>query len=177
MKIDLKNLKPGVTEFWERVEPEELDLPQDEFRMVGPLEATHRLRKGGKTLELRVSTIYTLELTCARCLERFQQTFREESLYLIQIGTPPPEAEEKALTTQDILLFFVPVEELDTLPILRETVLLSVPMKPLCKPDCKGLCPVCGANLNREQCEHQGQRVDPRWLKLLELKDKLASSG
>ncbi len=174
MKIDLKNLKPGVTEFWERVEPEELDLPEDEFRMVGALEATHRLRKGGKTLELRVRTTYTLELTCARCLEKFRQRFEEENLYLLQIGSPPPEEEEKPLTTQDILLFFVPVEELDTLPILRETVLLSIPMKPLCKPDCKGLCPVCGANLNREQCGHRPQRVDPRWLKLLELKDKLA---
>jgi len=55
-------------------------------------------------------------------------------------------------------------------------VILSVPMKPLCKEDCKGLCPVCGANLNYEDCGHTQEKVDPRLLKLKELKDLLGKS-
>jgi len=45
--------------------------------------------------------------------------------------------------------------DIDLAPLVREYLLLEVPIKPLCRPDCKGLCVVCGADLNVESCEHQ----------------------
>ncbi|MBI4889771.1 MAG: DUF177 domain-containing protein, partial [Acidobacteria bacterium] len=53
---------------------------------------------------------------------------------------------------------------------LREHVLLSVPMQTTCRPDCKGLCPECGANLNEKPCNCAEQKVDPRWSALKDLK-------
>ena len=175
MKINLKTLKEGITEYWEECDTKTLSLPEGEFSLVGNLKAHYRLRKSGKTLEFKIETTYTLELTCSRCLEKFKKEFRENAIYTVQVGTEKFE-EEKELTTDEILMLFIPTEELDTVPILREIVLLSIPMKPLCRPDCKGLCPVCGANLNYTTCEHvktKEKKIDPRWQKLLELKTRM----
>lgn len=52
---------------------------------------------------------------------------------------------------------------------VREYAMLAIPMKNLCKEDCKGLCPRCGKDLNTEQCSCETEKVDPRWLALKEL--------
>ena len=61
---------------------------------------------------------------------------------------------------------------LDLTEAVRQCALLTSPMKPLCKDDCAGLCPVCGRNL-KEQCDCRAEAIDPRWSKLA----KLASAG
>jgi uncharacterized protein len=58
---------------------------------------------------------------------------------------------------------------IDLAPLVREYMLLDIPMKPLCRPDCKGLCPVCGQNLNDSTCQHQVDEIDPRLSVLKEL--------
>jgi uncharacterized protein len=59
--------------------------------------------------------------------------------------------------------------------VLREQVLLAVPLKTVCREDCRGLCPHCGRNLNVEQCNCAEPLEDPRWSALKEIKDKLQS--
>ncbi len=62
---------------------------------------------------------------------------------------------------------------IDLDPIVREQVLLALPLSVLCEDDCKGLCMVCGQNLNEEECGHSGQKqIDPRLAKLGEIKLK-----
>lgn len=63
---------------------------------------------------------------------------------------------------------------LDLEPMVREVLLLDAPLVPLCRPDCSGLCPVCGADLNSETCSCASEVVDPRWAALDELKGRLA---
>src|SRR5919204_2503385 len=58
---------------------------------------------------------------------------------------------------------------IDLTPLLREELILATPLAPLCRPDCKGLCPVCGRDLNDDPHDHE--TVDERWSKLSELKD------
>jgi uncharacterized protein len=55
-------------------------------------------------------------------------------------------------------------------PLLREYMLLEWPIKPLCRPDCKGICPVCGSNLNEVACDHGEAPVDERLAVLRSLK-------
>jgi uncharacterized protein len=57
--------------------------------------------------------------------------------------------------------------------VLREQVLLAVPLKVVCREDCKGLCPLCGKNRNEDQCACEQQLDDPRWSALSEIRDKL----
>ena len=171
MILSLKDLKPGRNRFWKTFPPEELSLQENgEFALLEPGVETEILAiRTRNTVELRISACYRLRMTCARCLEPFEQAFSETSAYYVRVGTEELE-EEKVLTEEDIFTLYVPVEEIDTAPLVREIVLLAVPMKPLCREDCKGLCPVCGTNLNHEDCGHRQQVVDPRWAKLLDLK-------
>jgi uncharacterized protein len=59
--------------------------------------------------------------------------------------------------------------ELDVAPLIRELAWLAIPMKHLCDPECKGLCPQCGVNLNEEPCQCEEIRIDPRLAPLREL--------
>ncbi len=64
-------------------------------------------------------------------------------------------------------------ESLDLQPMVREMVLLSLPDTPLCKADCPGLCPQCGADLQSAPCGCQAQRLDERWAILDQLREEL----
>jgi len=55
---------------------------------------------------------------------------------------------------------------------VREQILLALPSRRLCREECKGLCPTCGADLNAGRCDCEQREVDPRWSALAELKDK-----
>jgi uncharacterized protein len=59
--------------------------------------------------------------------------------------------------------------------VLREQVLLSLPVRTLCKPDCKGLCPRCGVNRNRQVCSCDAGPSDPRWEALADLRSRIES--
>jgi uncharacterized protein len=101
---------------------------------------------------------------CVRCLE-------DSGLSLSVHGreyqaTSPGEAEE--LSTP-----YLVEDRLDLSAWARDAIALDLPEKILCRPDCAGLCPMCGRDLNREPHEHEEEEGDPRWSALAELKDRL----
>ena len=105
-----------------------------------------------------------LGLECVRCLEPFVLPIAlelEEIFRLPGAGLRP-----------DGLYAVGDDGWLDLAPLLREQAWVAIPMKPLCRADCKGLCPQCGATLNLESCTCEAERVDPR---LALLKDLLQS--
>ena len=105
-----------------------------------------------------------LGLECVRCLEPFVLPITlelEETFRLPEAGPRP-----------DLLYAVGDNDWLDLAPLLREQAWVALPMKPLCHPDCKGLCSQCGANLNFESCTCESVRIDPR---LAALKDLLQS--
>ena len=94
-----------------------------------------------------------------------------EDVELMILVERQPEAEsEHSLHEQDLGDLYVTEEILETDPILIEQLQLNVPMKPLCRPDCKGLCPECGADLNEGACSCGEAKVDSRWAALAALK-------
>lgn len=90
---------------------------------------------------------------CVRCLEDCDQQLTAE---LAELFAYPPS------TADDLQLAVSATGILDLNPILRELFLLAVPLQSLCKPDCKGICAICGNNLNRGACDHPEAEVDPR---------------
>ncbi len=92
------------------------------------------------------------DLECVRCLDPFSQ--------LLKWTVTDLYAFDKSNITESGLL--VPEDgQIDLEPLLREYALLEVPISPVCKPDCKGLCPVCGENLNKTDCGHRPQADSP----------------
>ena len=136
--------------------PQDLtDLKVDFIR--GTLEITRV--QGGVLVQGTLSS--RLEQECVRCLEPSELSIglRLEEIFRLPGTSPhidtPYEVSENG--------------RLDLTPILREQSWLAIPMKPLCQPDCQGLCPQCGANLNQEQCACERTHVDPRLAALREL--------
>lgn len=91
--------------------------------------------------------------------------------------TTPVRAREYQATAagaeEELRTPYVTEDKLDLSAWARDAIALSLPDKILCRPDCAGLCPVCGRDLNREPHEHVEEAVDPRWAALAELRDRL----
>ena len=99
----------------------------------------------------------TLAGQCGRCLEpiSFDEEIDLQELYLY----PDKEPDDEEASRLD-------GELLDLEPLLRDTVVLDLPYTPLCRPDCAGLCPDCGADLNADPDHSHGEKIDPRWADL-----------
>jgi uncharacterized protein len=121
----------------------------DVTKLVGTLRLTRTRR--GVYVEGGMTACVSIE--CVRCLEPYHQ---ELSVQLDELFEYPPEkASDPLLTISEAAI-------LDLNPLLREVLLLDVPIQPLCSSDCKGLCPVCGGNLNEHVCQHPEADIDPR---------------
>ena len=120
------------------------------------------VRKDGERYRLRGWLRAGLRLTCSRCLESFETPLDLpiDLRYLPEIenrGETESEIAEEDLTTA-----FYREDQIDLGHLVREQLQLAVPMKPLCRDDCQGLCPECGTNRNREQCDCAPSWQDPR---------------
>lgn len=105
----------------------------------------------------------TLPLECARCLDPILSTFTSGFTELFIFGETA-ETEDELIIPED--------GNIDFAPIIRDYLLLDMPRNPLCKEDCAGLCPQCGANRNHTQCDCKPEDIDPRFSKLKDLLDK-----
>lgn len=111
----------------------------------------------------------TMSLNCSRCLDEYRYAaefdFAEEYRQTVDVetGMPVKSAAAAEFTISDHHI-------LDLREGVRQNVLLTVPMKPLCEVSCRGICPVCGGNRNRRNCDCDGQQVDQRWEPLLKLR-------
>ena len=127
----------------------------------------------GYYLKARLS--YDQTMSCGRCLQPIVEHFEPEVELLIEQGRPHAGAGERELKEDELGVLTVEGEVLETEPILIEQLQLNVPMKPLCQPDCKGICPNCGADLNAGDCSCQEATADPRWAGLAALKSRFDS--
>jgi uncharacterized protein len=110
------------------------------------------LSKHGHDILVRGSLSGQLELACSRCLEPFAAPAAIDFDLLLVPGPPSATAAEAELSPDDLDLDYYTGEIIDLESLLREQIILMLPLKPLCDETCKGLCPHCGANLKREPC-------------------------
>ncbi len=111
-----------------------------------------RLEKHGRDILARGHLQGHLQLACGRCLENFAALVDTDFDLLLVPGPGPAGNEAEELSTSDLDLDYYTGETLDLEAILREQIILMVPLKPLCAEDCQGICPRCGAVLNLEAC-------------------------
>ena len=136
----------------------DLALPPD--LDVKELRGAARFGRTPQGLVTEVSLSGRTHAECARCLDDFDLAIATEFTELYAF-------DERSITESRLL---VPADhQIDLGPLAREYLLLDLPITPLCRPDCQGLCPECGANRNHEQCEHQQSPVDPRFMVLKDL--------
>lgn len=143
---------------------QELDVPVKTGENSGPgiAHASLRFLRTGKTVVVEGSVQISASLVCSRCLGDFPWSmdiaFKEE--YTPSEGLS--REGEHELTGGELDLGFYANDELDIEELVEEQVLLSMPMKPLCREECRGMCPRCGINLNVGACQCSTENIDPR---------------
>ena len=128
-----------------------------------------RIERG---FSLQAELAYSGQLECSRCLTSYPFT-AGETFSLLLYKRPSAIETEISLERDDLDVSFFKEPELSLEPIAEERIQMAVPMKPLCREDCLGLCPNCGAELNTESCRCAAPAIDPRWeaLRLLDRND------
>jgi len=114
-----------------------------------------------------------INLECSRCLEPFKMNLNKTSNVILT--TKKPKEANQELSEEDLMVEYVEdAEKFDLSNFIREEILLQTPMKPLCDDNCKGICPICGANKNENpcNCEEEQRRENSPFAKLKVLLDK-----
>ena len=159
MQLDLKHIRQPETPF-DREYPAESFSPEDDYRVIAPVRLVFTIHKDDAKFRLAGTIASRLGLTCSRCLEAFEvpvdATFDLRYLPQALVGNREEDHADDPSTT------FYADDQIDLGQMVREQCYLAIPMKPLCRPDCQGLCSTCGTNLNTERCHCNPQWVDPR---------------
>lgn len=154
MKIDLTNIPPGGKRANFRLTPDWWKPGPDEDRIVGlkgPLSAWINIYPAGKKMVVEGSLSTGLLLRCDRCLEPYSWDLSTD--FRIYLSMSPFKGEsEVELSEDDLDLGFIDDNFLDPGQIIKEQIILNMPMKTLCTTECKGLCLICGCNLNMTRC-------------------------
>lgn len=173
--------------FWEAAAGLRSERPPEvEERPTGALRFDVRAHRMGEDIYVEGEASGALDLVCSRCLARYRHSLREPFRVVLEsAGTRvPPDPEGAAALERDGLYlgdeletgwFRGDVIHLDAL--LREVVALALPVKPLCKEDCQGLCPMCGVDRNVSLCQCEQRRPDSPFAVLRVLRGAGSSDG
>ncbi len=181
MFLDIKELELHPLDFKEEFQPDVIDLG-GEAKQLTPLKASghaevveehHGKNQVIKDIRLRGHLSAGLELQCARCLEPVQQDVKRDFELLYRpLGTDAGR-DELSVTDAEAEIGYYQGDGILLEDVLREQILLALPLKITCREDCKGLCPQCGKNLNQERCSCSTAIEDPRWSALKEVRSRL----
>jgi uncharacterized protein len=163
-----------------QIPPEGLDLEIcEEPRWEGveglwlsltPVEATFHLEREADGILVNGAFRATAVVLCSRCAEPVSVPVSDQFTILYAGVNEAFHDEEVELNAADMDVDVMQDDRLDLTRLLRENVLLSLPLQPLCRAECRGLCPHCGINLNDTSCRCRVQESDPRLLPLQHLR-------
>jgi uncharacterized protein len=159
LKIRISRLSDGTHEYHFTSNPGEIGL-EDNFKNSVTVDV--RLDKASRQMYLRSDIRTSGSFQCDRCLEVFDQELSTHfnMMYVYD------ELDTKQFPADEVHVLSPDTVSIDIAEDVRQMVELSVPLKLLCREDCKGLCPRCGTNWNHESCTCAEEKGDSRWTKL-----------
>ena len=197
MRFDLRQLaRNGGEDHLDRTfQPAQFDpsvVKDEEYEVVGPVHLVMDIRKDRDAYRVTGRVETRLKLECGRCLEPFEMPVDSafELRYVPAPAAPESQApapgrgrdgqergredhgEDAEVPEDDLTTAFYKDETLDLGELMHEQFVLALPMKPLCSEACRGLCPECGTNLNKETCNCQPAWTDPRLAALQGILDR-----
>jgi len=181
MLIAIKDLEIHPVEFREEFSPGAIDLGEEVrqrsvLRSEGRadlVEEQHGKHEVVQDIRLKGKVDTSVEVPCARCLDPVVlPVARSFDLLYRPLGIDSGHA-ELSITDAEAEIGYYEGEGVLLEDALREQVLLALPLKTICREDCKGLCSQCGKNLNETQCSCVDEVEDPRWAALKEIRTKM----
>ena len=181
MFISIQELELHEVSFDEEFQPETIDLGND-IRSRTPvhsqgratlIEEHHGKHNSLKDIRVVGDLSAQVELNCARCLDPVVRDITKAfDLLYRPLGSDAGRA-EVTVTQAEAEIGYYQGEGLQLEDVVREQLLLAVPLKVVCSEDCRGLCPHCGQNLNHEGCTCAEPVPDTRWEALKDIKNSL----
>ena len=165
LSLTLAKIRDAHERFEQVYRPEQLAVSDDAFRVAAPVNLAFDIHKDKDQFRLAGSVNTTLELPCSRCLEPFTTPLAREFDLRYHPHTHAAGSgheAERQIEEDDLTTAFYENDTIDLGQMMREQFFLALPMKPLCRDECKGLCPVCGINWNKGACNCSIQWEDPR---------------
>lgn len=167
-KILIGSLREGENPYQSRFPAEELDLKLDSGALDGEVEVRGVIARFSSHIAMNATLAFRVEFECARCLKSFVRDYRiplRSRYQQVEALRPGWEVDP------DVRFISYSARELDLLPEIRETILFTLPLVPLCREDCPGLCPRCGADLSLGPCgcPQAGAEPDSPWEPLRKL--------
>ena len=181
MFIKVKELELRKLEFDESLDPGAIELGPDitqtgSLKTTGRAELVRENRGARKTVDdIRLVGAFSteIELRCARCLDPVANAVSESFDLIYRPQGVDAVAEEASISSAETEIGYYQGEGLLLEDVLKEQILLALPVKQVCKAGCKGLCPHCGMNLNTESCNCAVTMPDMRWSALEDIRKKL----
>ena len=183
MEFKISELEREPIEFDLQFKPGSIDFGEEagqsgKLATSGRAEVIHEHR-GPKEIvadiRLRGQFAGDFELPCARCVDPVVTHLAAEFDLIFRPAGVDAENPERSITAPETEIGYYQKDSLLLEDVLREQVLLSLPVRTLCKPDCKGLCPRCGENRNSQNCSCEEGPSDPRWEALSGLRGRIKS--
>ncbi|HXK01311.1 MAG TPA: DUF177 domain-containing protein [Verrucomicrobiae bacterium] len=175
MFLSVKELELRKVRFDETFAPGKIDFTGEDLEQASPLHAIGSAELVEESeAQIRIQGSYTVEMVaqCDRCLVRARFPLNAGFDLFYRPVSEIAREEEVEIDSGETEIGFYEGGGIELEEILREQVLLALPMQRVCSEDCKGICPVCGKNRNETACDCHVQTADDRWsaLRKLELK-------
>ncbi len=171
MFLNLSRIRTAHERYEKSYDVEAFASELDTFRVTQPVALAFDIYKDKAHFRLIGQVQTSLELACSRCLEPYTLGVDSSFELRYQPRSSNTGEGEREIEEDDLSTAFYENETIDLGQLMREQFYLVLPMKPLCRDDCRGLCSICGTNLNRGSCTCAPEWDDPRLAVLKRLKD------
>lgn len=170
MIIDLSSAGTGPKRIDRTFEIADIDLSDEDIDLIGPVRFVAEIQKLASKTSLHGTIAVRISRDCTRCLEPVESDLNFEFSAGFVDSEQYDSKSDVELNVEDLDIAVADEGKIDLADVVREEILLALPIQNFCSIDCKGLCPKCGANLNLIDCKCSGDEVDPRWESLKNLK-------
>lgn len=184
MQIDLGQVRGEPFRWHETLEIPASSLGREELAALSPIVWHGRVSFAEPGFYFTAHLEYEQTLVCTRCLSPYVESVSADVELLLMLEEPETgrsgaaETEgEIELEEEELGVVAVSGERFEVEPVLLEQLQLNIPMKPICRPECRGICPSCGTDLNQGECSCAGDAGDPRWAALAGLRDRLSGKN
>lgn len=171
MELDLSRFRGDADHLERTYQPAAFVPEEGVFRVVGPTTLVADVRKDGSRVRLTGRVTAELECDCSRCLEPYPVPVDAPFALVYVPLSENTEVDDRQVGHGDTALAYYEDAVISLAELMREQFFLALPMKPLCREDCRGLCSVCGTNRNRDACTCEPVWTDPRMDALRRLRE------
>jgi uncharacterized protein len=163
MILDLREIDNFPAHLFLESDSDKIMPDYNGLRGISKVTAELDIQKSGEEYYCQGRIEATVRLECSRCLKEFDTHVGNKTDFIICYESLNADHSGKGLDDEDYVFFRGSDLQADITDIVRQTIILAVGMKPLCVEDCRGLCPICGVNLNEQSCSCNTKKTDPRW--------------